>query len=53
LRSPTASGNPQSAALICYVIAVAGTTAPMLAIGDNALGFWKAIWEVFPDTGEQ
>ena len=27
--------------------------APVLAIGDGALGFWKAIREVFPDTREQ
>jgi putative transposase len=27
--------------------------APMLAIGDGALGFWKALGEVFPDTKEQ
>ena len=28
-------------------------TAPVLAIGDGALGFWKALREVFPDTREQ
>ncbi|BBY56601.1 hypothetical protein MKOR_38520 [Mycolicibacillus koreensis] len=28
-------------------------TAPVLAVGDGALGFWKAIREVFPDTREQ
>ena len=27
--------------------------APVLAIGDGALGFWKALREVFPDTKEQ
>jgi len=26
-------------------------TAPVLAVGDGALGFWKAVREVFPDTG--
>ena len=26
---------------------------PELAIGDGALGFWKALWEVFPTTREQ
>jgi len=26
---------------------------PKLAIGDGALGFWKAIFEVFPNTREQ
>ncbi len=25
----------------------------MLAVGDGALGFWKALREVFPDTEEQ
>ena len=30
-----------------------GMTAPVLAIGDGALGFWKALREVFPDTREQ
>src|SRR5258705_7601889 len=28
-------------------------TAPVLAVGDGALGFWKALREVFPDTREQ
>ncbi|MFZ2526143.1 MAG: IS256 family transposase [Rhodococcus sp. (in: high G+C Gram-positive bacteria)] len=30
-----------------------GMRAPHLAVGDGALGFWKAIREVFPDTREQ
>jgi transposase-like protein len=30
-----------------------GMTAPVLAVGDGALGFWKAIREVFPDNREQ
>jgi transposase-like protein len=30
-----------------------GMTDPVLAIGDGALGFWKAVREVFPDTREQ
>ncbi len=30
-----------------------GMWAPVLAVGDGALGFWKAIREVFPDTHEQ
>lgn len=29
------------------------THAPKLAIGDGALGFWAALREVFPETGEQ
>lgn len=28
-------------------------TAPVLAVGDSALGFWKAMREVFPATKEQ
>jgi transposase-like protein len=30
-----------------------GMTAPVLAIGDGALGFWKAIRDVFPQAREQ
>jgi putative transposase len=30
-----------------------GMTAPVLAVGDGALGFWKAVHEVFPATREQ
>src|SRR5947207_1261204 len=30
-----------------------GMRAPVLAIGDGALGFWGALLEVFPDTREQ
>lgn len=30
-----------------------GMTDPHLAVGDGALGFWKALREVFPDTREQ
>ena len=28
-------------------------TAPVLAVGDGALGSWKAIRDVFPDTKDQ
>ena len=28
-----------------------GMAAPVLAVGDGALGFWKAVRDVFPDTG--
>ena len=27
--------------------------APVLAVGDGALGFWSAVREVFPETREQ
>jgi putative transposase len=30
-----------------------GITASVLAVGDGALGFWKAVREVFPATREQ
>ena len=30
-----------------------GMRAPVLAVGDGALGFWKALREVFPNTKEQ
>jgi putative transposase len=30
-----------------------GMTSPVLAVGDGALGFWKAVREVFPATREQ
>ncbi len=30
-----------------------GLSAPVLAMGDGALGFWKAVREVFPATREQ
>jgi transposase-like protein len=30
-----------------------GIRAPVLAIGDGALGFWGALREVFPETKEQ
>jgi transposase-like protein len=30
-----------------------GMRDPVLAVGDGALGFWKALREVFPDTREQ
>ena len=30
-----------------------GMQAPVLAVGDGALGFWKAVRDVFPETAEQ
>lgn len=30
-----------------------GMRSPVLAVGDGALGFWKALRDVFPDTREQ
>ena len=31
----------------------AGLRAPVLAVGDGALGFWAAIAQVYPETREQ
>jgi len=30
-----------------------GMTAPVVAVGDGALGFWSALGDVFPETAEQ
>jgi transposase-like protein len=30
-----------------------GMTAPAVAVGDGALGFWSAMGDIFPDTAEQ
>jgi putative transposase len=30
-----------------------GMTAPVLAVGDGALGFWKALRDIFPESREQ
>ena len=30
-----------------------GMAAPVLAVGDGALGFWRAVRDVFPETTEQ
>ncbi len=30
-----------------------GMRAPVLAVGDGALGFWGALRDVFPETGAQ
>lgn len=30
-----------------------GMRAPVLAVGDRALGFWNGLREVFPGTAEQ
>ncbi len=30
-----------------------GMRAPVLAVGDGALGFWKALRDVWPETREQ
>ena len=35
------------------LVPTARMTAPVLAVGDGALGFWKVLREVFPNTREQ
>ncbi len=39
--------------LLCDLKARGLTKAPKLAVGDGALGFWKALRKVFPKTREQ
>src|SRR5665648_230594 len=51
---PTDSGSPPSPGpTCCGRRRRRGMTAPVLAVGDGALGFWKAVREVFPTTREQ
>ena len=40
-------------ALLLGCVARGMTIAPSLAVGDGALGFWKALRQVFPTTREQ
>jgi hypothetical protein len=37
----------------CATVPGAACAAPVLAVGDGALGFWSALREVFPTTREQ
>lgn len=37
---------------VCLLVMI-GVRAPVLAVGDGALGFWSAVREVFPETREQ
>ena len=43
----------ESWAILMRDCARRGMHAPVLAVGDGALGFWKALREVFPETREQ
>ncbi|MDQ1065047.1 IS256 family transposase [Streptomyces canus] len=45
--------SSESWAALLRDCACRGMRAPVLAVGDGALGFWKALREVFPDTREQ
>ena len=53
-RSTTDTGNRPSRGLdLLRGCKRRGMAAPVLAVGDGALGFWKAVRDVFPDTREQ
>ena len=48
-RWPTATGSrPSPGRTCCATAARRGMRAPVLAVGDGALGFWGALREVFP-----
>ena len=45
---------PNPGATSCLISSGAGlSTAPQLAVADGALGFWKALGEIWPTTREQ
>ncbi len=50
---PTATGSPESWADVLRDLKRRGMSAPVLAVGDGALGFWGALREVFPATKAQ
>jgi putative transposase len=52
-RSLTASASRPARGPTCCATASAAACAPVLAVGDGALGFWGALREVFPETKEQ
>lgn len=37
----------------CWILSIVGYPLPKLAVGDGALGFWRACAEIFPDTVTQ
>jgi len=45
--------STESWAAVMRGLADRGMKAPLLAVGDGALGLWAAIREVFPDTAHQ
>lgn len=53
VSSPWPTGYRESWADLLRSCRRRGMTAPVLAVGDGALGFWKAVREVFPTTREQ
>src|SRR5829696_3353302 len=53
-RSPTGSGSRLSRGRSCCgICAAAGCGAPVVAVGDGALGLWAALRDVFPATRQQ
>src|ERR1700716_3533824 len=53
-RLTTGTANRPSRRSICSAaVKRRGMAAPVLAVGDGALGFWSAVREVFPETREQ
>ena len=46
-------GSAESWADVLRDLKARGMTAPVVAVGDGALGFWSALGEVSPDTVEQ
>ena len=53
-RWPTATASrPSRGPTCCATAKRRGMRAPVLAVGDGALGFWGALREVFPATREQ
>lgn len=45
--------SSESWATVLRSLVTRGMRAPLLAIGDGALGFWKAVRDVWPETAEQ
>jgi putative transposase len=49
----TGTARARSRGPTCSAVASGAGCAPVLAVGDGALGFWKALRDVFADTKEQ
>ena len=45
--------SKESWLFVLRALASQGMQAPMLTIGDGALGFWAAVREVWPETKQQ
>ena len=51
--SKTGAARARSREPTCPAVASGGGCDPVLAVGDGALGFWKALRDVFADAKEQ